>query len=95
MLVTALVGPVFLGLSLFPVGTKPLITWGVSFLTLGFCKICFSLISGLSALAIVLELLYLIAEFAGCETIDRELGILIMEACCPTQQTSILRFMHP
>jgi hypothetical protein len=32
---------------------------------------------------------------AGCETIDRELGILIMEACYPTQQTSILRFMHP
>jgi hypothetical protein len=55
MLVTALVGPVFLALSLFPVGTKPLLTWGVSFLTLGFCKICFSLISGLSSLAMVLS----------------------------------------
>jgi hypothetical protein len=55
MLVTALVGPVFLALSLFPVGTKPLITWAVSFLTLGFCKICFSLISGLSSLAMVLS----------------------------------------
>jgi hypothetical protein len=55
MLVTALVGPVFLALSMFPVGTKPLLTWGVSFLTLGFCKICFSLISGLSSLAMVLS----------------------------------------
>jgi hypothetical protein len=55
MLVTALVGPVFLALSMFPVGTKPLLSWGVSFITLGFCKICFSLISGLSSLAMVLS----------------------------------------
>jgi hypothetical protein len=55
MLVTALVGPVFLALSMFPVGSKPLLTWAVSFLTLGFCKICFSLISGLSSLAMVLS----------------------------------------
>jgi hypothetical protein len=55
MLVTALVDPVFLALSLFPVGSKPLLSWGVSFLTLGFCKICFSLISGLSSLAMVLS----------------------------------------
>jgi ABC-type transport system involved in cytochrome c biogenesis permease component len=55
MLVKALVGPVFLALSLFPVGSKPLLSWGVSFLTLGFCKICFSLISGLSSLAMVLS----------------------------------------
>jgi hypothetical protein len=55
MLVTALVGPVFLALSMFPVGSKPLLTLAVSFLTLGFCKICFSLISGLSSLAMVLS----------------------------------------
>jgi hypothetical protein len=39
--------------SLFPVGTKPIIAWAVSFLTIGFCKICYSLISGLSAIAMV------------------------------------------
>jgi hypothetical protein len=53
MLVTALLGPIFVALSLFPVGTKPIIAWGVSFLTIGFCKICYSLISGLSAIAMV------------------------------------------
>jgi hypothetical protein len=53
MLITGLVGPVFLGLSMFPVPTKPVIAWGVSFLSLGFCKICFTLISGLSAIAMV------------------------------------------
>jgi hypothetical protein len=53
MLVTALVGPIFVALSMFPVGTKPLLAWGTSFLSLGFCKICFSLISGLSAIAFV------------------------------------------
>jgi hypothetical protein len=53
MLITGLVGPIFLGLSMFPVATKPVIAWGVSFLSLGFCKICFTLISGLSAIAMV------------------------------------------
>jgi hypothetical protein len=53
MLVTALVGPIFLGLSLFPVTNKPFLPWGISFLSLGFCKICYTLISGLSAIAMV------------------------------------------
>ncbi len=53
MIVTALVGPIFLALSMFPVGTKPFIAWGTSFLSLGFCKICFSLVSGLSAVAMI------------------------------------------
>jgi hypothetical protein len=53
MIVTALVGPIFLALSMFPVGTKPLLAWGTSFLSLGFCKICFSLVSGLSAVAMI------------------------------------------
>jgi hypothetical protein len=53
MLITGLVGPVFLALSMFPVATKPVIPWGISFLSLGFCKICFTLISGLSAIAMV------------------------------------------
>jgi hypothetical protein len=40
-------------LSMFPIGTKPLIAWAIFFLSLGFCKICFTLISGLSSLAMV------------------------------------------
>jgi hypothetical protein len=51
MLVTGLVGPIFLGLSLFPVTNKPFLPWGISFLS--FCKICYTLISGLSAIAMV------------------------------------------
>jgi hypothetical protein len=61
MLITGLIGPIFLGLSLFPVGTKPLIAWGTSFLSLGFCKVCYTLISGLSSIAFV---------YAGPENID-------------------------
>jgi hypothetical protein len=53
MLVTALVGPIFLGLSLFPVTNKPFIPWAISFLSLGFCKICYTLIAGLAAVAMV------------------------------------------
>jgi hypothetical protein len=53
MLVSALIGPIFVALSLFPVGSKPAVSWAISFLSLGFCKICFSLISGLSAIAFV------------------------------------------
>lgn len=53
MLVTGLIGPIPLALSMFPIGTRPLMTWATSFLSLGFCKICFTLISGLSSLAMV------------------------------------------
>jgi hypothetical protein len=53
MLVTGLIGPIPLALSMFPIGTKPLVAWATSFLSLGFCKICFTLISGLSSLAMV------------------------------------------
>jgi hypothetical protein len=53
MLVTGLIGPIPLALSMFPIGTKPLMAWAISFLSLGFCKICFTLISGLSSLAMV------------------------------------------
>jgi hypothetical protein len=55
MLVIGLVGPIFLGLSMFPIGTKPLIAWGTLFLSIGFCKICYTLIAGLSAVAMVLS----------------------------------------
>jgi hypothetical protein len=53
MLVTGLIGPIFVALSLFPVGTKPMVAWAVSFVTIGFCKICYTLISGLSTIAMV------------------------------------------
>jgi hypothetical protein len=55
MLVPGLVAPIFVGLSMFPLGTKPLVSWGILFLGAGFCNICYTLISGLSAVAIVLS----------------------------------------
>jgi hypothetical protein len=73
MLITGLVGPIFLGLSLFPVGTKPLIAWGTSFLSLGFCKICFSLLSGLSAVTMV---------FAGLNNVDMLVASLTFILSC-------------
>jgi hypothetical protein len=54
MLVLGLVGPIFLGLSMFPLGTKPLMSWAALFFATGFCKICYTLIAGLSAVAMVL-----------------------------------------
>ncbi len=80
MLVTALIGPVFLALSMFPVGTKPLVTWGVSYLTLGFCKICFSLISGLSSMAIVL---------AGPNNVDMMVTSVVLGLLAPVLAVSI------
>jgi hypothetical protein len=80
MLVTALIGPVFLALSLFPVGNKPVITWGVSFLTLGFCKICFSLISGLSSMAMVL---------AGPKNVDMMVTAVVLGLLAPVLAISV------
>jgi ABC-type transport system involved in cytochrome c biogenesis permease component len=53
MLVVGLMGPVPMALSMFPIGNKAIMTWLTTFLSLGFCKICFTLISGLSSLAMV------------------------------------------
>jgi hypothetical protein len=80
MLVTGLIGPIFLGLSLFPVGTKPLIAWGVSFLSLGFCKICYSLISGLASIAFVL---------AGPENTDMTVVAVVLGLLSPALAFSI------
>jgi hypothetical protein len=80
MLITALIGPIFLGLSLFPVGTKPLIAWGTSFLSLGFCKICYSLISGLSSIAFV---------FAGPENTDMTVVAVVLGLLSPVLAFSI------
>jgi hypothetical protein len=80
MLITALIGPIFLGLSLFPVGTKPLVAWGTSFLSLGFCKICYSLISGLSSIAFV---------FAGPENTDMTVVAVVLGLLSPVLAFSI------
>jgi hypothetical protein len=80
ILITGLLGPVFMGLSMFPVGTKPLIAWGTSFLSLGFCKICFSLISGLSAVAMV---------FAGPKNVDMLTASILLGLLAPVLSFSI------
>jgi hypothetical protein len=80
MLITALIGPVFLALSLFPVGSKPIVTWGISFLTLGFCKICFSLISGLSSMAMVL---------AGPNNVDMMVTAVVLGLLAPVLAISV------
>jgi hypothetical protein len=80
MLITALIGSIFLALSLFPVGSKPIVTWGVSFLTLGFCKICFSLISGLSSMAMVL---------AGSNNVDMMVTAVVLGLLAPVLAISV------
>jgi hypothetical protein len=80
MLVTALVGPIFLSLCMFPVGVKPLLAWGTSFLTLGFCKICFSLISGLSSMAMVLS---------GPNNIDMLVASIVLGLLAPVLAVSV------
>jgi hypothetical protein len=80
MLVTALIGPVPLALSLFPVGSKPIMTWGTSFLSLGFCKICFSLFSGLSSLAMV---------YSGPENVDMLVAAIVLGLLAPVLAFSI------
>jgi hypothetical protein len=74
MLVTALIGPIFVALSMFPIGTKPVMAWGTSFLSLGFCKICFSLISGLSAIAFV---------YAGPDNTDMTVVAVVLGLLAP------------
>jgi hypothetical protein len=74
MLVTALIGPIFVALSMFPIGTKPVLAWGTSFLSLGFCKICFSLISGLSAIAFV---------YAGPDNTDMTVVAVVLGLLAP------------
>jgi hypothetical protein len=80
MLVTALVGPIFLSLCMFLVGVKPLLGWGTSFLTLGFCKICFSLISGLSSMAMVLS---------GPNNIDMLVAAIVLGLLAPVLAVSV------
>jgi hypothetical protein len=80
LIVTALIGPIFVALSMFPVGTKPMLAWGTSFLSLGFCKICFSLISGLSAIAFV---------YAGPDKIDMTVVAIVLGLLAPVLSFAI------
>jgi hypothetical protein len=80
MLVLALVGPIFVGLSMFPVGTKPVVSWGALFLAAGFCKICYTLVSGLSAVAMVLT---------GPENIDMSIFAIIVGGMAPILSVTI------
>ena len=52
MLLTGLLGPIALGASLLPVGAKPLYAWLTGFFSLGMCKLCLNIITGLVASAI-------------------------------------------
>jgi hypothetical protein len=80
MLITGLIGPIFVALSMFPVGTKPMIAWGTSFLSLGFCKICFSLISGLSSLAMV---------YSDPDNVDMLVAAIVLGLLAPVLAFSI------
>jgi hypothetical protein len=51
-----------------------MLAWGTSFLSLGFCKICFSLISGLSAIAFV---------YAGPDNIDMTVVAVVLGILAP------------
>lgn len=48
-LLTALMAPIALGASLLPFGAKPIYAWLVGFWSVGFCKLCLNLITGLVA----------------------------------------------
>jgi hypothetical protein len=80
MMVEALFGPIFVGLSMFPVGTKPLLTWGIFFLATGFCKICYSLITGLVAVAMVL---------AGPQSADMMILSIVLGVLSPILSVTI------
>jgi uncharacterized membrane protein len=80
MLVTGLMGPIPLALSMFPVGSKPIMTWLTSFLSLGFCKICFTLISGLSSLAMV---------YSDADNVDMLVAAVVLGLLAPVLAFSV------
>jgi hypothetical protein len=79
-IVDGLIGPIFVGLSLFPVGTKPVVAWGVSFVSFGFCKICYTLISGLASIAFV---------YAGPDNINGTAVAIVLGILAPVLSFSI------
>jgi hypothetical protein len=79
-IVDGLIGSIFVGLSLFPVGTKPVVAWGVSFVSFGFCKICYTLISGLASIAFV---------YAGPDNINGTAVAIVLGILAPVLSFSI------
>jgi hypothetical protein len=59
---------------------ESLIACGTSFLSLGFCKICFSLISGLSAVAMV---------YTGPDQVDMTVAAVVLGLLAPVLSFSI------
>lgn len=53
MLLTALMSPIALGASLFPMPTKPIVAWITAFLSLGMFKLSYNVVVGLTAVAMV------------------------------------------
>jgi hypothetical protein len=51
-----------------------MVAWAVSFLTIGFCKICYNLVSGLSAIAMV---------YAGPEGSDMTIASVVLGLLSP------------
>ncbi len=52
MLLTGLMGPIALGSSLLPFGAKPIYAWLTAFWSVGICKLCLNVISGLIAVTL-------------------------------------------
>ena len=53
MLLTALLGPMAMGGSLLPVGSKPIFAWLTGFFSLGVAKLSFNIISGVTAVTML------------------------------------------
>ena len=53
LLLTGLLGPLAVGASLLPVGTKSIYAWLIGFFSVGMVKICFNIITGLVATMVV------------------------------------------
>lgn len=52
MLLTGLMGPIALGMSLLPFGAKPIYAWITAFWSVGICKLCLNVITGLIAVTL-------------------------------------------
>lgn len=52
LLLTGLLGPIALGSSLLPFGAKPIYAWLTAFWSVGLCKLCLNVITGLMAVTL-------------------------------------------
>ncbi len=53
LIFTAMLGPMALGLSLLPVGAKPIYAWLTAMFSVGIAKLCFNIVVGVVATAVV------------------------------------------